>query len=220
MSTHFYRSNKLNIEQMVRDLEGILQARGYQTQHFVNGSQIVVQLREGSDIEALLGMQATLGVVLQATNDGVTATAGEQQWVDKAAVGLLGAIVLWPLLVTASVGIIRQASLEDQLFGVLDMVALRQHPDVRIFTSDQGAQFSQPPYPHASNVPPQSGPMPMPGYGQKTCPHCQSINDADDAFCSYCGTAFGALKKRCANCNADLKVDAAFCAKCGTMVAR
>src|SRR5689334_13584487 len=120
MSTHFYQSNRLNIEQMVRDLEGILQAQGYQTQHFVNGAQIVVQLREGSDFEALLGMQATLGVILQATNDGVTATAGEQQWIDKAAVGVLGAIVLWPLLVTASVGIIRQANLENQLFGVLD----------------------------------------------------------------------------------------------------
>ncbi len=219
MGTRFYQSNNLNIEHLVRDLEGVFLARGYQTQHFTNGNQTVVQLREGSDFEALLGMQATLGVVLQATNDGVTATAGEQQWIDKAAVGLLGAIVLWPLLVTAGFGVVRQANLEYQVFSALDTVALRQSPDVRIIAGyNQGP--SQPPYPHAPNVPPQSGPIPMSGYGQKPCPRCQSINDADDAFCSHCGASLITPKKLCANCNAELKPDAAFCVKCGTEVAR
>jgi len=224
MSTRFYQSKNLNIERMVRDLEGIFLARGYRTQHFTNGGQTVVQLREGGDFEALLGMQATLGVVLQAANDGVMASAGEQQWIDKAAVGLLGAVVLWPLLVTAGVGVIRQANLEYQVFGALDTVAQRQSADVRIMANpagyNQGPQPSQPPHPHGPNVPPQAGPTPMSGYGQKPCPRCQAINDADDAFCSHCGNSLITPKKLCENCKAEIKNDAAFCAKCGTEVAR
>jgi RNA polymerase subunit RPABC4/transcription elongation factor Spt4 len=227
MSTRFYQATHLNIERIAQDLEGFFLAKGYQTQHITNETETVVQLREGSNFEALLGMQATLGVILRPTPNGVMATVGEQQWIDKAAVGFLGAVILWPLLVTAGVGFIRQANLEYQLLNALDMVVLRQNADVHI-TADPSfsspmppQQGSQPPYPHPHppNVPPQSGPIPMPGYGQKPCPKCQSIIDADDAFCSHCGMSLLAQKKVCTNCKAELKADAVFCVKCGTPVA-
>ena len=223
MSSRFYQRPGLNIERMVQDVERSFIGQGYQVQHFAHDGQIIIQLREGSDFEAVLGMQAALTVVLHRSGDGVTATLGEQKWIDKAAVGLLGAIVLWPLLVTTGVGIIRQANLESQLLGALDSAALQQGAQVHV-TNDspfsppyQGPQSS---YSQPYNAPPQSGPMPMPGYGQKQCPRCQSVNDADDTFCSRCGTALNNPKKVCANCKAELKADAAFCTKCGTAAAR
>ncbi len=236
MATRLYQSNNINIERMIQDLEGAFLAQNYQTQHFTTGTQRIVQLREGGNFEALFGMQATLTVILQPTHNGILATVGEQQWIDKAAVGLLGAVVLWPLLITAGVGIIRQSNLEYQILSKLDMVARQQNPDVQIITnfsspsqpppnqepytsqSQAPNQGPQPSQAHAPNDPPQAGPIPMPGYGQKQCPRCQAINDADDSFCSYCGTSLTMQKKLCANCNAELKAGAAFCVKCGTPV--
>jgi RNA polymerase subunit RPABC4/transcription elongation factor Spt4 len=121
------------------------------------------------------------------------------------------------------VGIIRQANLETQLLGALDAAAMQQGAQVHV-TNDSPFSPQTPPYPqssssHTYNTPPQSGPMPMPGYGQKQCPRCQTVNDADDAFCSQCGTALNNPKKVCANCKAELKADAAFCTRCGTAVA-
>ncbi len=226
MSSRFYQSSHLNIERMIQDLERTFFGQGYQVQHFSHGGQVIVQVREGSDFEAVLGMQAALTVILQPDRNGVTATIGEQKWIDKAAVGLLGAIVLWPLLVTSGVGIVRQANLEHQLLSALDSAAQQQGANVHVtndspfFSQTPPNQEAQPPYSHAHTNPPQSGPIPMPGYGQKPCPRCQALNDADDAFCSRCGAALTSPKKSCANCQAELKADAAFCTKCGTAVAR
>ncbi len=220
MSSRFYQSSHLNVERMVQDSERIFQAQGYQVQHFTHEGQVIVQLREGSDFEAALGMQAALTVILQRNGDGVVVTIGEQKWIDKAAVGFLGAIILWPLLLTTGVGIIRQANLEYQLLGALDEAARRQGANVHVTSDspfcshpDQGSRYS-----HTDTPPSQSGSMP--GNGQKQCPRCQALNEADDAFCSRCGTALNNPKKVCANCKAELKADAAFCTKCGTAAAR
>ncbi len=222
MSSRFYQSSNLNIERMIQDVERIFLAQGYQVQHFTHDRQVIIQLREGSDFEAVLGMQAALTVILQRNGNGVIATLGEQKWIDKAAVGFLGAIVLWPLLVTTGVGIIRQANLENQLLSTLDAAALQQGANIHVTDDSPFSPQTPPQGPHsqAYNAPPQSGPMPMPGYGQKQCPRCQTVNDADDTFCSRCGTALNNLKKVCANCKAELKADAAFCTKCGTATAR
>ncbi|MBA2680612.1 MAG: hypothetical protein H0U76_19730 [Ktedonobacteraceae bacterium] len=60
MSSRFYQLPGLNIERMIQDAERVFRAQGYQVQHFTQGGQVILQLREGSDFEAVLGMQAAL----------------------------------------------------------------------------------------------------------------------------------------------------------------
>ena len=48
---------------------------------------------------------------------------------------------------------------------------------------------------------------------ERVCPHCGKHNDADHAFCAYCGKPFG---KVCPVCGAKQDADDAFCGKCGT----
>src|SRR5437588_7091280 len=90
MDARFYNSNDLNIEQLATDLEKIFRGQGYQVQQIGNNEQMMVQLRKGSDFEALIGMQAALTVTLQRTSGGVMVAIGQQKWVDKAAVGAVG----------------------------------------------------------------------------------------------------------------------------------
>src|SRR5256714_11947771 len=107
MDARFYNSDEIDIEQLANNLENIYRAQNYQVQQVGSRDQVMVQLKKGSDFEALIGMQAALSVILQRSGGGVTAMIGQQKWMDKAAVGAVGIIaapVLWPLMITAGGG--------------------------------------------------------------------------------------------------------------------
>jgi len=122
MDARFYKSDSLNIERLATDLEHFFRSQGYVVQHIGNNDQMMVQLKKGSDFEAVIGMQAALTVTIQRNSGGITVAVGQQKWVDKAAVGVVGfAIpVLWPLLFTAGFGAFRQVNLANQVMTVVD----------------------------------------------------------------------------------------------------
>ena len=92
----------------------------------------MVQLKKGNDLEALLGMQAAVTITFQRSQGGVVVGAGQQKWIDKAAVGAIGVAFppLWPLLVTAGIGAIRQADLANRVLAIVDGLVRQQQPDV------------------------------------------------------------------------------------------
>ncbi len=223
MDTRFYRSSGLDIERIARDLEGLYLSQDYQVQHFGNKDHMIVQLKMGSDFEAIIGMQAALTVTLQRFPRGVVATVGQQQWIDKAAAGAIGMLLLWPLAVTAGVGVIRQASLESQLFCMLDTVVLRQRADVNIgpVPPDMKAQAQQqaPPSFYENPAPgQQSRHDSTSGTGSRKCFNCGELYDSDDLYCSRCGKPLASPKKPCPECKAEIKSNATFCTKCGTHI--
>ena len=87
MDARFYNSEEIDIDRLANDLENIYRVQGYQVQQLGNGNQVMVQLKKGGDLEALIGLQAALSVILQRSAGGVVAMIGQQKWIDKAAVG-------------------------------------------------------------------------------------------------------------------------------------
>jgi len=205
VNTRFYQSPGLDIERIARDLEGCYLSQDYQVQHFGDKDHVVVQLKMGSELEAVIGMQAALTVTLQRFPRGVVATVGQQQWIDKAAAGAIGMLLLWPLAVTAGVGMIRQAGLESQVFSMLDSVILRQRSDIKIGSvpPDIESQARQ-------EAPPSQE------SGSRGCSNCGELYDAGDVYCSRCGKPLAPPKKYCPECKAEVKSNATFCTKCGT----
>jgi hypothetical protein len=133
MDARFYKSDDLSIERLATDLENFFRGQGYQVQQIGNHDQVMVQLKKGSDFEAIIGMQAALSVTIQRTTGGIMVAVGQQKWVDKAAVGAVGVAVpvLWPLLFTAGLGAVRQASLANRVLTILDGLVHQQQPDVK-----------------------------------------------------------------------------------------
>jgi hypothetical protein len=228
MDTRFYQAANLDLLRIAQELENVFSAQGYQTQHIGDQRQMIVQLHKGGEIEALVGMQAALTVTLQAAPGGIMAIVGQQQWIDKAAVGVLGMLFVWPLMLTAGIGLFRQIEMENQVYSALDAVVQRLSHDVKIgpippqMQEQWRQQFQQqyppqpqPPFPpffHAPH-PQQQPPMPI------ACPKCHTPNEAGDAFCYRCGTSLKPEKKTCPECKAEIKPGAAFCSKCGKNVA-
>jgi len=146
MDARFYNSNSLNIEQLATDLEHFYRSQGYQVQQIANNDQIMIQLKKGSDLESIVGMQAALTVTIQRTAGGVMAAVGQQKWIDKAAVGVVGIVIppLWPLLITAGFGAFRQAGLANQVMSILDGLVHQQQPDVKTGPVPASPPQSQP----------------------------------------------------------------------------
>ena len=71
MVARFYKSDDLSIERLATDLENFLRGQGYQVQQIGNNDQVMVQLKKGSDFEAIIGMQAALSVTIQRTTGGI-----------------------------------------------------------------------------------------------------------------------------------------------------
>jgi len=133
MDARFYSSSDLNIEQLATDLEKFFRGQGYQVQQIGNNDQMMVQLKKGSEIEAIIGLQAALSVTMQRSAGGIMVAVGQQKWIDKAAVGAVGFAIpaLWPLLFTAGIGAFRQAGLANQVMTILDGLVHQQQTDVR-----------------------------------------------------------------------------------------
>lgn len=136
MDARFYNSDTLNIERLATDLEKFLRGQGYQTQQIGNNEHMIIQLKKGSDFEALIGMQAALTVTIQRSSGGVMIGIGQQKWIDKAAVGVVGIAIpaLWPLMFTAGIGAARQVNLANQVMTILDGLIRQQQPDVKTGT--------------------------------------------------------------------------------------
>lgn len=230
MDARFYNTEELDIEKLASDLVNVYLAQGYQAQYIGNRDQMLVQLKKGGDFEALIGMQAALSVTIQRTAGGVMAMIGQQKWLDKAAVGAVGVVampVLWPLMLTAGVGAVRQASLSNQVLNMVDGLVRQQRPGiqggpipVQLLPQVQQMWSPAPNYtPPPSYIPPGPvvnalpAPAPMPQTpGRLRCPDCNTPYEEGDTFCTGCGRS---LKTLCPNCKAELKPDVAFCPKCG-----
>jgi hypothetical protein len=131
MDARFYKSDTLNIERLTSDLEQFFRGQGYIVQHLGGDEQVLVQLKKGGEFEAIVGMQAALTVTIQSNSGGISVSVSQQKWIDKAALGVVGfAIpVLWPLLITAGVGAVRQVGLANQVLTVIDgLVHQQQQP--------------------------------------------------------------------------------------------
>ncbi len=95
--------------------------------------QKIIQLQKGSDVEALVGLQSALTVTIQRTSGGILVMIGQQKWIDKAAVGVVGLAVpmLSPLTITAGLGALRQIGLSSQVMNMIDGLVRQQRPDVQ-----------------------------------------------------------------------------------------
>src|SRR5260370_19956713 len=236
MDARFYNSEEIDIGRLASDLENMYRMKGYEVEQIGNKDEMVVQVKEGGDVVALIGLQAALSVIIQRTAGGTVAMIGQQKWLDKAAVGAVGLVaapVLWPLMITAGAGAIRQASLGNQVLNVVDGLVRQQYPNVRVgpvpvqIVAQIQQEWAPAPIssPTAVYVPsiPQYMPSsqnvtatsPAPQRSKLRCPTCNTPYEEGDTFCSGCGRSLAPQKALCPNCKAEIKPGVAFCPKCG-----
>jgi hypothetical protein len=237
MDARFYNSEEIDIQQLTHDLENRYRMKGYEAQSFGDKNQTTVQLKKGSELAALIGLQTALSVIIQRMAGGTVAMIGQQKWADKAAVGAVGLVaapVLWPLMLTAGAGAIKQASLGNEVLNDVDWLVRQQYPELRpgaipaSLMPQVQQQWTPPPpqYVPVYTPPAPTSRPPTPVYVPSAqastptptklrCPSCNTPYEEGDTFCSGCGRS---LKTLCPNCKTEIKPGVAFCPKCGASI--
>jgi hypothetical protein len=221
MESRYYEARGIDLERLASELERTLMMQGDTVQHFGNNDQMTVQVKKGSDFAAFFGMQSALTLTMQRSPGGVLAIIGQQKWVDKAAVGVVGMLVLWPLAFTAGAGAIQQPQLGSQVMRSLDMLVRQQIPVVRIGPLPPGMIPEGPQYLQPGAPPPQQqawSPKP-PGANTVTCANCHTENNEGAIYCMNCGRPMATPQTQkipCPACGAETKPNAAFCTQCGS----
>lgn len=192
MDTARYYPGVFDVSLLAIQLAKHLEMRAYQTQWFGSGNQMTVQVRKGSEAAKFLGAQAALTVVitqhqadvLTGRAPGLLVTLGQQRWGDKALAAGVGAFFLWPLLIPAAVGAVRQTTLPSEVLSIVDTLVLQQNPmayptAVPTYVMPQVQVMYQP----------MPTPAPVVTVPQQVCPVCGQMNNTGASFCQSCGSS-------------------------------
>lgn len=107
-------------QDLTRATQDWLFIEGFNCQRFqTEDGGIVLQIETTGGWRKFLGMSTAIHIVFHHVDKTVNVEIGNGQWLDKAAIGLLSTIVLWPLAITAGVGAWRQMKLPERIYGYI-----------------------------------------------------------------------------------------------------
>jgi len=192
-----YHAPDVDIEGLSEVLSSWFEGQGLGVQ-VLDGPQgdKIVQARqpEGEKWKKFIGLSKALNVTLIPQGENLVVEMGAADWIDKAVVGGVGALIFWPAIIPAAFGAWKQYDLPKKTFQVIDQyIATGQAP---------------------------VAPVPGRGTGEVapvglTCPSCGKPVEAGMKFCPYCGEA---LQRTCPKCGQVLSPGAKFCPNCGAKV--
>ena len=236
-----YYGPDIDIPSLAQALVENFSRDGYQTQTMQVSNGLMVQARKDDGLRKGFGMSSALTAVLNMENEYVSVELGGAKWADKGVVAGIGAIIFFPVLITAGVGAYQQSQLTSRTWQFVEQY-------VRTKSAFGGSSFGaggmglpqQPGYfPNPLQPGGPGGPGGMPAQGNRgpagpprpvnmgaaqptaapsaVCGQCHQAIPPGSKFCPACGTP---TSKACFNCGQELQANARFCNNCGTPASR
>jgi len=98
-------------------------------EHSQQLARVNLQVAQQSGWRKFVGMSTALNITLDRRGDELTVEIGAGQWLDKAAVGAVSLLVLWPLAVTAAIGAWNPMKMPERVFGhISDLLSRQSRP--------------------------------------------------------------------------------------------
>ena len=116
-----YRCSTDAIPRVIGDLRGWLNEQDFDTQQIkTDQDSLLLQIKKRGSWRDFVGMATSLNVAFhQGDDDTLTVEIGAGKWIDKAAVGTVSLIILWPLAITAGIGAWEQMKMPDNIFDYI-----------------------------------------------------------------------------------------------------
>jgi hypothetical protein len=87
---------------------------------------ILLRVEKHGKWKKMIGMSTALDIVFHQIDNTVNVQIGAGRWADKAVVGAVSMVVLWPLAVTSGLGAWEQAKMPERIYEHIAMF-LSQH---------------------------------------------------------------------------------------------
>jgi len=189
------------------ELDDYLESREFESQVMpVEGGGLLVQARREEGWRQVLGMSLATNIVLNEVGPNIKVECGQGKWLDKAVVGAVGLLILWPAMIPAALGAWQQSKLPEEIFDRVEAYISRQPTD------DESTK--------AAEVP--TWPESVDRVASTQCPSCGGAVPVGAKFCQHCGAAIPDLAPAastqgefCAACGAELAEGSKFCSECG-----
>jgi hypothetical protein len=132
MESRIYQTRDLDFQKIGDSLVTEYQEKGFEAQHFGDSNLSIVQLKKENTLRSITGLNKALGISFQRTGDETLVQVGAQDWVDQIAVGAIGLILFYPLLITAAVGAVQQRNVVHDVLDSIDQLVKQQQPQVSV----------------------------------------------------------------------------------------
>ncbi|MBI4851967.1 MAG: zinc ribbon domain-containing protein [Acidobacteria bacterium] len=207
-------SLELRTDHLLAELENYFRMQGHQVQIIpVAGGQVLQTLKE-STLSVITGQSSALTIKVMPNPNGTLVEIGASKWIDKAAAGVIGYVLLPPLILFPIIGMYNQYRLSEEAWRIIDSFASRvqasRNPPYNApyspgYTPNGWSGNPEPP-PWTNQAPPNS----------QNCINCNSWLTPGATFCSGCGTQVTAMSAPiCRKCGTTNLRGARFCSSCG-----
>lgn len=115
-----YRCSATTYPQLITSTKKWLTTEGFNSQQLrVEDGGILIQIEKTAKWKKFIGMNTALNIVFREVNGQINVEIGAGKWADKAAVGAISIVILWPLALTASMGAWQQAKMPERIFSYI-----------------------------------------------------------------------------------------------------
>src|ERR1051325_3230867 len=126
MQNKLYRVTNANVNALMAELEQFFRMQGHQVQVIpVNGSQILQALKE-TTLSTITGQSSALTIKVTAEQTGTRVEIGSSKWIDKAAIGVIGYVIMPLLAIIPIIGAYNQYKLSEDAWHIVDAFMARQ----------------------------------------------------------------------------------------------
>ncbi len=192
----------INLEALAQALVDFFARDRYRTQMMpVHPAGFMVQAAKEDALRKISGTDTALTAVLNLEGEYVAVDLGGAKWADKGLVAGVGALLFFPVLITAGIGTYNQTHLQNDVWQFIEQYI---HTHSKAGPGPQGVAQAKPPAP----PPPAAGVAGV-------CAQCKQPLPPGSKFCNACGAA---VSSACKSCGAALPAGARFCNQCGSPV--
>jgi hypothetical protein len=115
-----YICAQVDSARLIADVRRWLESENFTTQQVSTDDHgVLLQIKKRGKWRDYFGMATSLNIGFHQSGDALTVQIGTGNWVDKAAAGTVGMLVLWPLAFTAGYGIWEQTKIPDKVFDFI-----------------------------------------------------------------------------------------------------
>ncbi|MEW6734846.1 MAG: zinc ribbon domain-containing protein [Acidobacteriota bacterium] len=191
MQSKLYSIRDLKLDALLQELENFFRQQGHEVQVLPIAGGQVLQARKESTLSTLMGHSSALTVKITPEANGTRVEIGSSKWLDKAAVGVIGYVLMPVLVLVPVIGMYNQYRLGEDAWRIVDSYIARHHSGAAPAAAWSGSTAT------------------------KNCSGCGATLSPQAAFCSSCG-AKATTTPNCQKCGAANQSGARFCLACGT----
>lgn len=221
MKNKFFPLPNVNPAPLVTQLERFFRANNHEVQILPLDNGQVVQAQKETTFSALTGQSSALTIKIETDGQGLHVDVGSSKWIDKAAVGVVGYILLPPLAIIPMIGMYNQYKLGEEVWRIVEAFVARTQAEMmggqqhnanygyQGYQSYQSYNANANPQPQADNKPKSDS-----SYNSH-CPSCYAWIAPGAGFCSNCGSQVHQSRPSCKKCGTSNQPGARFCSGCG-----